>query len=109
MPGVRMVIKSAIPVGYSDSVRDKYGIGNVIVPPGFLRGSKEVHSPDGIPQTGRSQIVFWKNGFVFRNSLLKYRPLLWVYLHINLAKYMQIMLGYLHINDLKYMQIGGWV
>ena len=41
-------------------------------------------------------IVFQKNEFVFQNSLLKYRPLLQEYLHINWFIYVQIMLDYLH-------------
>ena len=32
-PNVMMVIKSTIPIGYTDSVREKYGIDNIIFSP----------------------------------------------------------------------------
>ncbi len=42
-PGVLLVIRSTVPVGYTESLRRKYGTARILVSPEFLRESKALY------------------------------------------------------------------
>lgn len=42
-PDVTIVIKSTIPVGYTENVRERYGVRNILFSPEFLRESKALY------------------------------------------------------------------
>lgn len=68
-----IVIKSTIPVGYTESIRKKYGVKNIIFSPEFLRESKALYDnlyPSRIiVSTDKKDIYLTEKAYEFANLL----------------------------------------
>jgi len=42
-PGATVIIKSTVPVGYTKTLRERFGVENLIFSPAFLREGKALH------------------------------------------------------------------
>lgn len=79
-PNTTMVIKSTIPVGYVNGVRQKFKIDNIIFSPEFLREGQALHDnlyPSRIIVGEKSDIAMVFAGLLLRGAIKKDVPILY--------------------------------